>query len=476
MQLLRSKTFAIILCLVPLIPVWYFDYLPLQDYPNHFARLQIQRSYEGSEFYREHFTFEPFRGISPIPNLTLDIFVNSVFRFLDIESAMRLFVSLYIVLYLLGLYLLTKELGHDFSLLLMLNLPLMYSVFFHLGLLGFIFSIPIFLLSVYVLGKYEKSGSAAYIISFSLLSLFLYITHIISFFALVAVLICCFFAKKRRGMEYVSVLLAISPPVILTTSYLLSGTTKNMIMTTSLSHKLSMLSITFSHLPSLFMAMSSVLFIAAVFLILRNASFRGNRFFYAAVLIFTVYLILPFDGLGGSSLFGRPFLYSLILLSLSINTNDMQQFTLSRLMLTLVILISTSWHMISFADFNRNFSARCAPDMQEKSRLLSVDATRPEGRTRPYLNAWGYFTKHREFIENHLLSGIQQQIKYVDTPRKTGNNRTGSAHENNPLAVLQESYDYILFFGNDPEAVARLDSISQRVCADKLTSLYKITK
>lgn len=478
MKVLHSKILIIILCLLPLIPLWYFEFLPLQDYPNHFARLQIMREYDHSDFYKEIFLIEPFRGISPIPNLTLDIFVNSFLPFLDVDSAMRLFISLYIIFYIFSLYLLAKELALDFSLLLLFNMPLIYSFFFHLGLLGFIFSIPFFLFGIYFLQRYERKRNPLYILLFGLFSLFVYITHLISFFVLCIVLFCYLLAKRFKTREKHYLLLAISPSIILTIGYIFSGTTKNVLMKISLTYKLHMLYITFSHLPLYPMIINSVLFLSAAYLILRNSFFHRNLFFYASVLIFTVYLILPFDGMSASNLYGRPFLYSLILLSLSMDAKAVRQIEFTRLMLVAVFFISFSWLVISFADFNKNFSTSCASLIQEKSRLLSVDATKHEGKIKPYLYSWGYFLKYREFFENNLISGMQQQIKYIrkphipDKPAKEHGRTDGS----NSLAGLKESYDYVLLFGSDPNAESKLASISQRVCRDKMTSLYKITR
>lgn len=478
MKVLHSKILIIILCLLPLVPLWYFEFLPLQDYPNHFARLQIMREYDHSDFYRENFSIEPFRGISPIPNLTLDIFVNSFLPFLDVDTAMRLFISLYILFYIFSLYLLAKELALDFSLLLLFNMPLIYSFFFHLGLLGFIFSIPLFLFGIYFLQRYERKKNLLYILLFGLFSLFVYITHIISFFVLCVVLFCYLLAKRLTTKDIFYMLLAISPPVILTLNYIFSVTTKDALMKTSLAYKFHLLYSAFWHLPVSLIIINSALFVSAVYLMSRNSLIHRSAYFYAAALIFTAYLLLPFDGISGSYLYGRPFLYSLILLSLSMNAKEGRQFELTRLMLVSVFFISSSWLVISFADFNKNFSTRCAFSIQEKSRLLSVDATKYKEEIRSYWYSWGYFLRHREFLENNLISGIQQQIKYIRKPQKTDKNHDAYSKDkgNNPLAGLIESYDYVLLFGKDPKAEAKLDSISHRVCTDRMTGLYKITK
>ncbi len=41
---------------------------------------------------------------------------------------------------------------------------------------------------------------------------------------------------------------------------------------------------------------------------------------------------------------------------------------------------------------------------------------------------------------------------------------------------IRETYDYVLLVGNDSKVEGLIDSISFKICSDKLVSLYKIEK
>jgi hypothetical protein len=82
---------------MPLIPVWYFDYLPLQDYPNHFARLSILSSYEHSDFYKNNFTLKPLEGTSPLTYTCITLERNTKGLTIILSRSFKSFI-LFIVL------------------------------------------------------------------------------------------------------------------------------------------------------------------------------------------------------------------------------------------------------------------------------------------------------------------------------------------------------------------------------------------
>ena len=328
MKLLRSKVVVIALCLLPLIPIWHFDYLPLQDYPNHLARLSILSNYAHSEFYRQHFSINFFEGISPLPYLTLDLFVAGLSHFLTVDAAMRVFICLYVLLYVFSLLLLSRDLKLDFGLLALLNLPLMYSSFFYFGFLNFIFSIPLFLLTLWAVQRYEERKTVACILVIGILSLLMYLSHIFTLLLFLVFLLVFLFAGKLKIRDYLYLLIATLPSFVLSMNYLLLSTDYrplNIVRYESVSrplfYKIVLLTSPFSYLPFNIVALYSLLYALALYMVLRNSSIGTKSYLVFSVILFLSYFALPLKAVNGHSIDGyyidvRVLLFSFILFPL----------------------------------------------------------------------------------------------------------------------------------------------------------------
>lgn len=474
------QIFIFVLCLLPLIPLWYFDYLPLQDYPIHFAKLNILSDYEHSDFYRENFRLIPVRGISPLTYtyITLDMFVDKFMTFLDIDKAMKVFISLYVLLYILSLYFLARQLEQDFGLLLLFNLPLIYSSFFYLGFLNFLFSIPLFLFTVWAFERYEMNKNKLNIFLICILVSLVYLTHLFTFFIIGIFLFFYLITKRLKRKEYIFLLVVISLFLIFNLNFLLDALRFKTIREPLLL-KFMFLTFQFSHLPYNLFIINSLLFALAVYIILRNSSLCNKHYLAVSAVLFLMYIVLPFKSMR-SFIDVRALLFSLILFPLSLKIKDNRHIDIAKLVLLCIFLISFSWLLSFFSDFNKNFSTRCAGEIEQRSAILPVDATKPESSAiRPYLNSWGYFFRHKELLTPYLATGSQMRIEYIHKPPAPsewwvyhGNIKEGTEFIN----TIRDTYDYILLIGNDSKVEKIIGSISYEVCSDRLVRLYKIEK
>ncbi len=483
-DILSSKIVVIALCLLPLIALWYYDYLPLQDYPNHYARLKIRSDYERSEFYRENFRIKFFQGFGPPPYLALDTFVDKLMFFLDTDKAMRLFISFYVVLYVTALYLLSKQLALDFSLSALMSLPLIYSYFFYAGLLNFLFSIPLFLFLVWVLENYETRRNMIHVFLLAVLSLAVYLTHIFAFFAFCVVLFCHLFSGRLKIRESLLILLAISPSLLLSIDFkrrVLPGAA--VAEGTISTPKLLFLNFHFFHLPFNLFLISSMLFPFAVFIILRNSSFPRKRYLVAAATLFSSYFVLPAMGIDV-----RAVLFAMVILPLSLKVKDGIHVRIARFVLLTVFSIGFFWMIASFSDFNKNFSTRCAAGMIRSAAVLPIDVTNNETAITPYVNSWGYFLRQREVITPYLFSGFMvdykktwpaPSISWVFTSGKKTPYSFRVQYETiskESLHKIKDNYDYILLTGSDKEMEDLIGSVSRKECSSGAVSLYKVDK
>lgn len=481
MTLLRSKVFVLVLCLLPLIPIWYFDYLPLQDYPNHLARLTILSDYEHSDFYKNNFSIKFFKGILPLPYLTLDIFVNKFLYFIDTDKAMKVFISLYIILYILSLYLLARHLKQDFALLMLINLPIIYSWCFYLGFLDFIFSIPLFLFSVWAIEKYEMNKNKLNIFLIGLLSILIYLTHIFTFFVFCIFLLCYLFTRRLNIREYIYLIAAISLSLFLGIKFGLVCVPK-ITISPFVKKFLGSFSI-FFNLPLNLFVINSSLFACAIYIIMRNSSLHKKLYLTSSIVFLLVYLILPRTVNGTEAYIDvRALLFSLILVPFSLQIKNSRHVEFAKLVLIVVFFVSFSWLLISFSNLNKNFSTKCADQIERRSVILPVDATQPEGSLggiTPYLHSWGYFLKHKEILTPYLFQHTHIPIKYKYKPPAPS--EYWAMFGNKEIAPefmdkIRETYDYVLLVGNDSKVEGLIDSISFKICSDRLVSLYKIEK
>lgn len=475
-----TKIALAVLCLLPLIPIWYFDYLPLQDYPNHLARLNILSDYEHSDFYKKKFSLIPFKLASPLTHtyMGLDLFVNKLMPFLDINIAMKVFISLYVIMYISGIYLLANQLKQDFRLLLLINAPLIYSSFFYLGFLNFLFSIPVFLFTVWAIDRYMTNRNVLNLFLMLFLMLLVYLSHIFTFAILCILLFCRMATGGLKTREYISVAAIISIFLILNINFL-SDILRHKTLFEPFFLKLTFLTFPFSHLPTNLLIIASALFTSAVCMILISSPITNKFYLTASVVFFLLYLILPFKR-ALAHVDVRAFLFSLILLPLSFNIREGRYTKLARLILLSVFLLNLSWILFFFSDFNKNFSTRCADKIEQGSIVLPIDATKSKSAViRPYIHSWGYFLNHKEFLTPYLFTGSHIGIEHKNKPPAPsewwvilGDMDKGAAFMN----TIKDTYDYILIVGSSPEAEEMIGSISYEVCSDRSVRLFKIEK
>lgn len=472
------KIAALFFSLLPIIPIWYFDYLPLQDYPNHLARLNVISDYGNSDFYRGNFQIGFLKGTLPLPYLSLDIFVAKFMTFLDVDTAMRVFISLYIIMYVTSLYLLSRDLNQDFTLLLLINLPVIYSWFFYLGYLNFLFSIPLFLFAVRIIDMHERDKNRLNIVLAGLISIFIYLTHIFTFFVLLVFLSCYLFKRRSRIREHIYLLVIISTSLLYGIKSGLIDISRN--TTDSFSDKFKGLFFMFFNLPNDLFIINSTLFACAIAIIVWSSYVRNKLYLISSFVLLLVYIMLPRVD-NGIYVFSdvRAMIFSFIMLSLSLQINDSRYLGLIKMVLVVVSLVSFSWLWASFSDFNKNFSTKCADQIENRSAVLPVDATKPEGGLTPYIHSWGYFFIQRELLTPYLFQHAHIPIKYKHALPAPSSYWAIKGNESIGLKLIgeiRETYDYILLVGKDSEAEDLIGSISHEVCTDRLVSLYKIEK
>lgn len=472
----------IILYILPLMPIWHFDYLPIQDYPRHLAGIKVLRGYENS-FLQQNFSSGFFKGFSPIPNITFELFATRVCSSCDINTSGKLFISGYVILFILSLYLLSREMKTRYADTLLMALPLAYSTYLYMGFLNFIFSIPLFLTAIWCYSSAKRERR--YFVLLGIVSATLYISHLFSFASLlVFFVIDLAISPIRQGKRFIFLTFAsVSVPLFFSVNYLLlSAGGSSYYHPDVISYKILMLASPFLFFP---LGVGIAMFLCYIYALLFT--FRGspviNRVFLtAAISYLLLYFALPFGGIEGNFIDMRAIAFGMAVLPFSVNLEGNRYKRAVFAFITLLAIINTSATWFSFSRFNKDMSTAltCLRQVKDESRLLPVAFERqgPFGQYflgKPYLFAWGYAFLEKDFMTPYFSSKVHHIVKYKTEqyipPDGWYSKGTSPAWEG-----LKKHYDYVAIFGRDASIMDKIGRIGTEMCGDGLVALYKVNK
>ena len=167
-----------------LVPIWYFHYLPLNDWPNHLA---------GVHMVLENDAGRPsYLQANPnllLPNSTGFWFMRVLGPFVGVETSGRLLLCITIILSIWGAAYFMRQIHPDIEPLGgALGAALAYNWFFLMGFLNYALSIPLFLIAAGYWMKPAKDRDGKAFAGAVLLSLLATLTHIVAGAVLVAVI------------------------------------------------------------------------------------------------------------------------------------------------------------------------------------------------------------------------------------------------------------------------------------------------
>jgi hypothetical protein len=144
------------------IPIWTHPLPPLSDYVNHLSRMQViatlSKNPKLAEFYQVNWQV--------IPNLTMDLIVPILARFVNIYLAGQIFMVGMFALIVSGTLVLNRVLIGRWSTLPLFAIPLLYNFVFLVGLMNYLCGVAVALwaLAGWVALR-EKSWPARYALS-----------------------------------------------------------------------------------------------------------------------------------------------------------------------------------------------------------------------------------------------------------------------------------------------------------------------
>ena len=210
----------IALLIIALIPIWSFKYPPLQDYPNHMARMFIISNIKDNLFLQEFYDVR----FAVLPNLSMDIIVPTLSIFFPLEISGKLMLSLTFITLTSGSLLLNLALFRSLSFWPLASFLILFNEALSRGFINFLFGIGVsFLgLSLWVFTRNKKWHFK--IVLFSILSTILFFCHLYAF-CFYAIAICVYelsilstskelYFEEKLGQYLVTLAQFISPTVI----------------------------------------------------------------------------------------------------------------------------------------------------------------------------------------------------------------------------------------------------------------------
>lgn len=156
------------------LPLVYTLVPPLEDYPNHLARMYALSSLPGNGFLNGFYTIE----WAAIPNLIMDLTVPPLVPFFGVYTAGRIFIGLTLLLMLLGPMALHRSVYGRWSPWPLVGGLFVYNGFLFVGLMNYLFGVglAVFGLAAWI-GLENRSAFLKIVVSFAFCA-GLYVCHL----------------------------------------------------------------------------------------------------------------------------------------------------------------------------------------------------------------------------------------------------------------------------------------------------------
>lgn len=215
--LLGECVLLALLLLALLLPLWFWPFPPLYDYPAHLQAAQVVARYDDPRLaYAESYVLR--EGWQTRSNALFTLALLALAPLMPIPLAGKLLLSLTLVLFVGGLYRLLRQNGTLWPLLLLAP-PLAYHFALTSGWINFALATA---LGLHVLGAaehYRTHGPARSLLIVALLMLLIYCAHLVVWALLVLIVTALLAADPPPGRRTLWLLLALSwvaPLLVLT--------------------------------------------------------------------------------------------------------------------------------------------------------------------------------------------------------------------------------------------------------------------
>ena len=226
----KMRLYFVLAALVFLLlcwPIWFVEYVPLVDYPNHLARANILYEYAGNPTYQATYN-ESFK---PLPNLAMDLLVPFFMNFVEINIAGKVFLTLGLLLFCIGCHALARAIHGRPSWLAIPIFFFFYNSMLFYGFVNYMFGCGMFMITLAWWLKHHQAWKVHAWIVAAVLILASYLSHLSSYlFLCTAVVVFTFadYASTRRigKQAYLGLLTLVLPTILFLLYFSGAGETK----------------------------------------------------------------------------------------------------------------------------------------------------------------------------------------------------------------------------------------------------------
>lgn len=173
----RFELLLLALCAGSIVPLWYVDYPPIQDLPQHLAAIRVLHDFDDPALgFARYFEIDLFRT----QYLAYYLAADWLAYLLNVELANRVLVSVSLVATPYALRALLSALGRD-PRLCVLCLPLLYNAHLILGFLNFLLSIPLAIYGLALAVRQRRAPTRGRALGLALVSLVCFYCHVVPF-------------------------------------------------------------------------------------------------------------------------------------------------------------------------------------------------------------------------------------------------------------------------------------------------------
>lgn len=187
---------TLLVAVLILVPLVYTLVPPLEDYPNHLARMFALAQIPGNEWLSGYYE----TAWAPIPNLIMDLTVPTLASWLGIYTAGRVFIGLTMLLLLLGPMVLHRTLYGAWSAWPLVGGLFVYNGFLFVGLMNYLFGVGVAIFGLAAWVKLAERGPALRTLCSLAFCAILYVCHL-SALGLYGLAIASFEAWRLAGQE-----------------------------------------------------------------------------------------------------------------------------------------------------------------------------------------------------------------------------------------------------------------------------------
>ncbi len=487
----------ILLILIHLFPLWYFDYFPSQDGPAHLNNANVIRAYNlpESTHFRQYYQLSSH----PEPNWSGHLILAGLTWVVPPLLAEKILLSVYVLLFPLLLRYALVQVRPDAGFLAILVFPFIYGYPLHLGLYNFSLGMALLFLPLGYVIKHGERFTPRRTVVLALMLIVLYFSHFIDLLAAglaIGVLtlwrLAAEWIRRRQRGEATSLkefwqlvkeialgpLVALLPPALLAVAFLerqgaghvVGNSLKELVLSAA-----GLFSLVSFHpreqyctwpLAAIFFIVAATIFLAR--LIRRELGLKDGLL-AAAAAFGLVYLLAPAKMSGGAVINERLMLFPFLMLILWFGTAVWRGAGRIGLQaaVTLITLALFGMHLQDYARVNDYLDEYLSGSelIEPQSTLLALSFSHQghtpqgqvlSGRFGPFIHASGYIAAQRSVVDLKNYEATTGHFPVIYRPELDPYTHIGVNHglERQPPAVNFLDYgertggsvDYVLLW------------------------------